>query len=114
MKFIFLVLSFSLLISHALFFLRAFILRNRIFKPKSIDKVSRNIATALIIPTLIIGSITLKNPLLSLVIWFPFLLLVLSMFNRGYVIKHPYTLPLINLILIVLITILAILEVICH
>lgn len=107
---LFSILTTLLLISHSLFFFRAVYYRNRAFSPKNIDLFSKKLATILLIPALVTGSIAIKSPLITIIIWIPIVLIVISNFNKPLIIKYPYLLPLINLIFIIFITMLGIKE----
>lgn len=98
MKFTLLVSSIILSASHLFFFLRAYLLRNKNFKQGKWDKISRNISVIFLPFTAILGTIVLDS-LFIIIFWIPIVLIVWSNFNKKWVIRNPYILPIINTVI---------------
>lgn len=98
MKLAFLTSALIFSLSHILFFLRAYLQRHRNFIPGKQDKAFRSIAMLFMLITAIIGSFVVKL-LLVAILWLPHLLIIISQFNRRWIKKNPYVLPLTNTVL---------------
>lgn len=105
-----LILSICLFLSHSIFFFRAIFYRNRDFTPKRIDRVSKFSSILLLIPTSVIAS-KVFNQWLSIFVWMPVVLIIISNFNKPIIRKYPYLLPLINLVSFLILLLLAVREV---
>lgn len=115
MRIFFLIIASITLISHSIFLFRGVVnKKNSSFKPQKIDRYSRNISTILLVPLFTIGTIVIESIIISLIIWTPIILIGYYAFNRDYVIKHPYMLPITNFIFLIITLGLSINELICH
>lgn len=92
-----LILSICLFLSHSIFFFRALFYRNKDFNPNKIDRVSKYSSILLLIPTTVVASIVF-NLWLSIFVWIPVILIIISNFNKPIIRKYPYLLPLVNLV----------------
>ncbi len=101
MLFFSLVITSMLFILHGIFFFRALILRKSNFKPKTIDRVSKNLSLILLLPALIVNTVVFYFPF-SVIVWSPLILILVSNFNKRLIRKNPYALPLTNFILYLL------------
>lgn len=100
MDWIFFIFSLSLLLAHYTFFFRAFFNRKREFTPKQIDKLSKLLASSLLLPTAISGLFTDTVSFLKIVPWLPIVVIIVFGFKREMVKRYPYLLPVINALFI--------------
>ena len=98
MSLIFFVFSTLFFISHSLFFLRAVYYTNKKFTVQNIDRITRTISLLTILPTAILGSISLHNLLKSIITYMPIMTILLSNFNKNIIKAHSFLLPLLNFI----------------
>lgn len=98
MKLLLIALAALLCLSHSIFFLRAFISRNKKFRPVKIDYIAKHVSHITLPIAVIYGSFVLKPTLIAL-LWAPILLIVVSQFLKKYVKRFPYILPVVNLII---------------
>lgn len=98
MKYAFLVSSLFFSFSHTYFFLRAFFLRNKNFRPGKQDIAARNISMIFMPVTAIVGSFRTES-IVVIILWLPLIFIALSQFNRKLIKKNPYILPLLNTLL---------------
>ncbi|OQY37435.1 MAG: hypothetical protein B6229_08470 [Spirochaetaceae bacterium 4572_7] len=110
MKILFLIISLVLTTSHSIFFLRAYILRHKNFRPKEIDINSRNTSMILLPFYSILGSIISINIIFTVILWLPIILIIISHFFRDYANTHPYLLPFTNMLLFISATVLFIIR----
>lgn len=114
MEILFFILSLLLLLFHSIFFLRALYYKKAKFSPQNIDRISKLVSTVLLLPTFIVGSIVIQNVILSIIIYLPIILIIISNFNKSIVRKNPYILPSLNLGFILLTLLFSINELVWH
>lgn len=102
MDWIFILFSTLLLLCHYTFFFRAFLNRKRDFKPQKLDKVSKLLASSLLLPTAISGLFSDTVSILKVIPWLPIVVIIFFAFRREIVKQNPYLLTIINGVLITL------------
>jgi hypothetical protein len=64
----------------------------------------------MLVPVILIGTYTLSDIFFKIIIWLPVGFIIISNFNKKFVKRYPYTLPLTNFIFIFAINLLAVKE----